>query len=157
MLIYTILHEKSCCYLLKITMKNASQSGKMDEILELGERNLKFSFVLQHCTYITWKMHSFSANQPQVIFMHIIRYFNITVTFHSSPALILACILTACPWPCSCRLSYDLILCNEVMSPLKDSTLKCLIQRYLKSLASVILWFLITCSLDKTAAKKAPK
>ena len=34
-------------------MKNASQSGKMEEILEVGERNLKFAFVLQHCTYVT--------------------------------------------------------------------------------------------------------
>ena len=34
-------------------MKNTSQSGKMGEILEAGERNLKLAFVLQHCTYIT--------------------------------------------------------------------------------------------------------
>ena len=34
--------------LVKITMKNASQSGKMDKILKVGERNFKFAFVLQH-------------------------------------------------------------------------------------------------------------
>ena len=67
-LIYIKLHFKSCCYLLIIYTKKASQKVKTDEILAAFAL-----FVI--CTRITTlhlccmeKMHTFSTNQTRVIF-----------------------------------------------------------------------------------------